>query len=117
MSQAAPSRTGKPRAWAPLAATDKKINELQKEAMNGGHIHMMMIAGAISLLVSAAVLVVGPQFVAKAQEAKRFQYRVVDVLHETDAMQRTLNDYGNAGWELVEVSAGDLTSPRMIFKK
>lgn len=80
-------------------------------------VSVAMMAVGVSLVVSTAVLVFGQPFAVKAQEAKRFQYRVVDVLHETDAMQRTLNEYGNAGWELVEVSAGDLTSPRMIFKK
>lgn len=83
--------------------------------MNQGRV--MMIAGGISLLVSAAVLVVGQPFVVKAQEAKKIQYRIVEVLHDTDTMQRTLNEYGDAGWDLVTVSAGDLTVPRMVFKK
>ncbi len=83
--------------------------------MNQGRV--MMIAGGISLLVSAVMLVVGQPFVVKAQEAKKIQYRIVEVLHDTDTMQRTLNEYGDAGWDLVTVSAGDLTVPRMVFKK
>jgi hypothetical protein len=54
---------------------------------------------------------------AKAQEQKRIQYKIVEVLHDTPTMQATLNEFGSAGWELVSVTAGDLTTPRMIFKK
>jgi len=32
-------------------------------------------------------------------------------------MQTTLNEYGAAGWELIVLSMGDLTAPRMVFKK
>lgn len=77
----------------------------------------MVMSLGISLCVSAVMLVVGQPFTVKAQESKKIQYRIVEVLHDTDTMQRTLNEFGGAGWELVAVSAGDLTSPRMIFKK
>lgn len=63
------------------------------------------------------MLSIGQPFSVKAEEMKRYQYRIVEVLHDTDPMQRTLSEFGSSGWELVAVSAGDLTSPRMIFKK
>lgn len=78
---------------------------------------VMVMSLSISLMVSGLVAIIGQPFSAKAQEMKRYQYRIVEVLHDTDTMQRTLNDFGSSGWELVAVSAGDLTSPRMIFKK
>ena len=74
-----------------------------------------VIAG-VSLAALMAVVADQP-FAAKAQEQKRIQYRIVEVLHDTQTMQTTLNEFGSAGWELVAVSAGDLTTPRMIFKK
>lgn len=83
--------------------------------MNQGR--AMVISLGISLCVSVVVLVVGQPFAVKAQEVKTIQYRIVEVLHDTDTMQRTLNEFGSEGWELVAVSAGDLTTPRMIFKK
>jgi hypothetical protein len=83
--------------------------------MNQGRIMVMSLT--ISLLVSGLILIIGEPFSVKAQEMKRYQYRIVEVLHDTDSMQHTLNEFGSNGWELVAVSAGDLTSPRMIFKK
>jgi hypothetical protein len=74
------------------------------------------VALAVSLLVLALATEWQP-FTAKAQEPKRIQYRIVEVLHDTPTMQATLNEFGSAGWDLVAVSAGDLTTPRMIFKK
>jgi len=52
-----------------------------------------------------------------AQEMKRYSYKVVDVLPDNAAMQATLNEYGSAGWELVVIGMGDMTTPRLIFKK
>jgi hypothetical protein len=77
----------------------------------------IVISLGISLVVSGVMVILGQPFSVKAQEMKRYQYRIVEVLHDTDTMQRTLNEFGGSGWELVAVSAGDLTSPRMIFKK
>ena len=57
------------------------------------------------------------QPVAQSQEAKRYVYKVVDVPTDNTAMQTTLNEYGAAGWELIVLSMGDLTAPRMVFKK
>jgi len=63
------------------------------------------------------LLVTGQPFTAKAQEPKRFQYKIIDVLPDTQIMQTKLNEFGASGWELVAVSMGDMTEPRLIFKK
>jgi hypothetical protein len=68
--------------------------------------------GAVGLL-----LLVGQPFAAKAQGPKQFQYKVVQVLPDTQNMQTALNELGASGWELVAVSTGDMTEPRLIFKK
>jgi hypothetical protein len=86
--------------------------------MKTARLQAAWIVAGLSLFLSVAVILAQwPPFTAKAQEPKRFQYKIVDVLHDTETMQRTLNEFGNAGWELVAVSMGDLTTPRMIFKK
>jgi hypothetical protein len=54
---------------------------------------------------------------AQGQEAKRYVYKVVDVPPDNAAMQNTLNEYGAAGWELVVIGMGDMTTPRLVFKK
>ena len=59
----------------------------------------------------------GQPFTAKAQEPKRFQYKIVEVLPDTQNMQVMLNEFGANGWELVTVSMGNMTEPRLIFKK
>jgi len=77
---------------------------------------------AIGLLVFAAITWwsanegLKPQ-TAGAQEAKRYLYKIVDVPPDNAAMQATLNEYGAAGWELVVIGMGDMTTPRLIFKK
>ncbi|MBI5315999.1 MAG: hypothetical protein HZB34_08515 [Nitrospirae bacterium] len=68
--------------------------------------------GALGLL-----LLMGQPFAAKAQEPKRFQYKIIEVLPDTQNMQTKLNEFGASGWELVAVSMGDMTEPRLIFKK
>jgi len=68
--------------------------------------------GALGLL-----LLMGQPFAAKAQEPKRFQYKIIEVLPDTENMQTRLNEFGAAGWELVAVSMGNMTEPRLIFKK
>ena len=75
-----------------------------------------LIAG-VSLCSLGLLLVTGLPFAAKAQEPKRFQYKIVDVLPDTQNMQTKLNEFGASGWELVAVSMGDMTEPRLIFKK
>jgi hypothetical protein len=63
------------------------------------------------------MLVAGQPFPAKAQESKRIQYKIVEVLPDTQNMQTMLNEFGSSGWELVAVSMGNMTEPRLIFKK
>jgi hypothetical protein len=75
-----------------------------------------VIAG-VSLGVLGFLLLMGQPFAAKAQEPKRFQYKIVEVLPDTQNMQTTLNEFGASGWELVAVSTGNMTRPRLIFKK
>ena len=75
-----------------------------------------VIAG-VSLGVLGFLLLMGQPFSAKAQEPKRFQYKIVEVLPDTQNMQTRLNEFGASGWELVAVSMGNMTEPRLIFKK
>ncbi len=39
------------------------------------------------------LLVTGQPFTAKAQESKRFQHKIVEVLPDTQNMQTTLNEF------------------------
>lgn len=75
-----------------------------------------VIAG-VCLGALGFLLLMGQPFAAKAQEPKRFQYKIVEVLPDTQNMQTKLNEFGANGWELVMVSMGDMTRPRLIFKK
>ena len=75
-----------------------------------------LIAG-VSLGALALLLLMGQPLTAKAQEQKRFQYKIVEVLPDTNNMQSILNEQGMNGWELVTVSMGNMTEPRLIFKK
>ena len=75
-----------------------------------------LIAG-VSLCGLGFLFVTGLPFAAKAQEPKRFQYKIVEVLPDTQNMQTKLNEFGASGWELVAVSMGNMTEPRLIFKK
>ena len=75
-----------------------------------------MITG-VSLGALGLLLLMGQPFTAKAQEQKRFQYQIVEALPDTQNMQSKLNEFGSSGWELVAVSMGNMTEPRLIFKK
>ena len=75
-----------------------------------------LIAG-VSFCALGFLLVTGQPFTAKAQEPKRFQYKIVEVLPDTQNMQTKMNEFGASGRELVMVSMGDMTRPRLIFKK
>jgi len=75
-----------------------------------------LIAG-VGLGALGLLLLMGQPFTAKAQEVKRFQYKIVEVLPDTHNMQTTLNEFGANGWELVSVSMGNMTEPRLIFKR
>ena len=83
--------------------------------MNQGRV--MMISLGVSVLVSTGILCLVDPTVPKAQEQKRFEYRIVEVLPDTMTMQTKLNEFGMSGWELVAVSMGNMTEPRLIFKK
>lgn len=63
------------------------------------------------------VLLLSQPFTVKAQEPKRYQYQIVEVLPDTKNMQTKLNEFGANGWELVAVPMGSMTEPRLIFKK
>ena len=75
-----------------------------------------LIAG-VCLGVLGFLLLVGQPFAAKAQEPRRFQYKIIEVLPDTQNMQTKLNEFGANGWELVAVPMGNMTEPRLIFKK
>jgi len=75
-----------------------------------------MIAG-ISLGALGLLLFMGQPLTVTAQEQKRVQYKIVEVLPDTQNMQTKLNEFGSSGWELVAVSMGNMTEPRLIFKK
>lgn len=59
--------------------------------------------------------------VSSAQGTPRVQYHVVDAQPylDTDTLEAELNQYGQAGWELVLVHMGNVTkpTPRFIFKR
>ncbi len=78
---------------------------------------VIMISVGISMLVSTGLLLLVNPMAPKAQEPKRFEYRIVEVLPDTMTMQTKLNEFGMSGWELVSVSMGNMTEPRLIFKK
>jgi hypothetical protein len=75
-----------------------------------------VIAG-ICLGALGFLLLMGQPFAAKAQEPRRFQYKIIEVLPDTQNMQTKLNEFGASGWELVAVPMGNMTEPRLIFKK
>ena len=83
--------------------------------MNQGRV--MMISMGISILLLIGILWLVNPVAPKAQEPKRFEYRIVEVLPDTTTMQTKLNEFGMSGWELVAVSMGNMTEPRLIFKK
>jgi hypothetical protein len=80
-------------------------------------ISVAWIIAAVSLGALGILLLIGQPFSVKAQEPKRFQYMIVEVLPDTQNMQTKLNEFGASGWELVAVPMGSMTEPRLIFKK
>lgn len=80
-------------------------------------ISVAWIIATVSLGVAGLLLLIGQPFVAKAQEPKRYQYIIVEVLPDTKNMQTKLNEFGADGWELVAVPMGSMTEPRLVFKK
>ena len=75
------------------------------------------VIASVSLSALGFLLLMGQPFTAKAQESKRIQYKIVEVLPDTQNMQTKLNEFGADGWELVAVPMGSMTEPRLIFKK
>jgi uncharacterized protein DUF4177 len=85
--------------------------------MQNARLSVAWVIAGVSLLALGLLLVTGQPFIAKAQEPKRFQYKIVEAIRDTQTMQSILNEHGASGWELVTVSMGDMTEPRLIFKK
>ena len=85
---------------------------MKNERLSGAWV----IAG-VGMCAVGFLLFMGQPFAAKAQEPKRIQYKIVEVLPDTQNMQTMLNEFGGNGWELVAVSMGNMTEPRLIFKK
>ena len=85
--------------------------------MQNVRLSVAWVVAGICLGALGFLLVTGQPFTAKAQEPKRFQYKIVEVLPDTQKMQTMLNEFGASGWELVAVSMGNMTEPRLIFKK
>ena len=85
--------------------------------MQNARLSLAWLIAGVSLFALGLLLVTGQPFSAKAQESKRFQYKIVEVLRDTQNMQTILNEQGASGWELVTISMGDMTEPRLIFKK
>ena len=85
--------------------------------MQNARLSLAWLIAGMSLGTLGLLLLIGQPFTAKAQEQKQFQYRIVEVLPDTQNMQTKLNEFGASGWELVAVSMGNITEPRLIFKK
>ncbi|MCS6284321.1 MAG: hypothetical protein H8K08_02740 [Nitrospira sp.] len=85
--------------------------------MQNARLSLAWLIAGVSLGALGLLLFIGQPFSAKAQEPKQFQYRIVEVLPDTQNMQSKLNEFGSSGWELVAVSMGNMTEPRLIFKK
>jgi hypothetical protein len=85
--------------------------------MQNVRLSIAWVVAGICLGVLGFLLLMGQPFTAKAQEPKRIQYKIVEVLPDTQNMQTMLNEFGANGWELVAVSMGNMTEPRLIFKK
>ena len=85
--------------------------------MQNARLSIAWVIAGMSLGALGLLLFMGQSFTAKAQEPKQIQYRIVEVLPDTQNMQSKLNEFGSNGWELVAVSMGNMTEPRLIFKK
>ncbi|HXV69697.1 MAG TPA: hypothetical protein VD738_12320 [Nitrospira sp.] len=85
--------------------------------MQNARLSIAWLIAGVSLGVLGLLLLMGQPFTAKAQEPKRFQYKIIEVLPDTQNMQTKLNEFGAGGWELVAVAMGAMTEPRLIFKK
>ena len=85
--------------------------------MQNVRLSVAWVVAGICLGALGFLLLMGQPFAAKAQEPKRIQYKIVEVLPDAQNMQTMLSEFGASGWELVAVSMGNMTEPRLIFKK
>jgi hypothetical protein len=85
--------------------------------MSQRNLSILVMVLVMSLTISVGLVALPQVFVVRAQEPKVFQYKIVEVLPDTQNMQTRLNEFGASGWELVAVSMGNMTEPRLIFKK
>lgn len=77
------------------------------------HIAVFFVTLLIVLMVS--------QHMSSAAKAPRVEYRVLESLSldNNGKLEAELNQFGQAGWELVLVDMGNVTkpAPRFIFKR
>ena len=85
--------------------------------MQAVRLSAIWVITGVCLGAFGVLLLMGQPLAVKAQESKRFQYNIIEVLPDTENMQSRLNEFGSGGWELVAVSMGNMTEPRLIFKK
>jgi hypothetical protein len=72
------------------------------------------------LLATLVVAVLLLRLVSSAQGTPRVHYRVLDArTADSASLEAELNEYGQAGWELVLIHIGNVTTPtpRFIFKR
>lgn len=77
----------------------------------------MWVSMTIVLMVLMVSWTGGSPVGTFTSEPKRFSYKVVDVPADSSSMQTLLNEYGQTGRELVSVGMGDMTTPRLVFKR
>lgn len=77
----------------------------------------VLMGAGVMLAIALSSVTIWHQAIAQGQEAKRYVYKVVDVPADNTSMQTILNEYGAAGWELIVIGMGDMTVPRLVFKK
>jgi hypothetical protein len=90
----------------------------RRDAMRSGCKRWITLA--LFCIVSFGVALLLSWHDSSAQGTPRVQYRVLDArLQETEMLEAELNEYGEAGWELVLVHIGNVTkpTPRLIFKR
>ena len=72
------------------------------------------------LLATLVVAVLLLRVVSSAQGTPRVHYRVLDArTADSASLEAELNEYGQAGWDLVLIHIGNVTTPtpRFIFKR
>lgn len=71
--------------------------------MQNARLSLAWLIAGVSLGALGLLILMGQPFTAKAQEQKQFQYRIVEVLPDTQNMQSKLNEFGANGEEFVAV--------------